>query len=152
MVAVSPPNRAVLAALSIEGWAGALKCPAGYGGSRCDRVHEGESLVLGKLGTVPTTGEQLGRTEPAVSPWIWQLGDSGGPASLAQVKLSGRGQSSVVEGRRGQALAGRRGSTRILWVFAVVYVYLPLLNGIGSFGTEGATVSDGGGGPGSRKD
>ena len=37
----------------------------------------GERLVLGKVGGVPTTGEQLGWTGLEMSPWIWQLGGSG---------------------------------------------------------------------------
>lgn len=45
-----------------------------------------------------------------------------------------------MKGRRGQALAGKKGRTRIIWVFAVMYIYFPLLKGIRSFGTEGPTV------------
>ena len=77
LVALCPPGRVVVAGPSIEGWAGILKCPAGRGGARCDGVREGESLVLGEVGAVSTTGEQPGGTEPAISPWIWQLGGSG---------------------------------------------------------------------------
>lgn len=45
-----------------------------------------------------------------------------------------------MKGRRGQALAGKKGRTRIIWVFAVMHIYFPLLKGIRSFGTEGPTV------------
>lgn len=62
------------------------------------------------------------------------------PASLGQVKLPGREQSSAVKGRRGKALAGRRGRTRIICGFAAMHVYFPPLKGIRSFGTEGPTV------------
>lgn len=75
--AVGPPGTVVVAAPSTEGGAGIPKRLAGYGGSRCDGVREGESLVLGTVGAVPTTGEHLGGTEPAISPWVWQLGGSG---------------------------------------------------------------------------
>lgn len=75
----------------------------------------------------------------------------GAAASLRQVKPSdwAVGSLLVVKGRRGQALAGRTGSTEVIRVF-IVDVYFPLLKGSRPFGTEG-TVCGGVRGPGTRE-
>lgn len=50
-----------------------------------------------------------------------------------------RGQPISSEGKEGQALAERKGSTKVVWGFAVADVLL-LLKGSRSSGTEGTTV------------
>lgn len=57
-MAISPTGR-VVAVPRIEGKAGILRCPPGYTGSGCEGDCEGGSLVLGKVGAVPTTGEEV---------------------------------------------------------------------------------------------